>query len=93
MLPNEDKKFHESVDETNSCNFPHPFRMILCGPPNTVNTKTVYNTEPWTMNTKPCIERIIIFHKDPTSKKYQKIYCVDVEELANIDNIDENVKF
>ena len=32
VLPNEDKKFHESVDETNLCNFPHPFRMILCGP-------------------------------------------------------------
>ena len=46
MLPNEDKKFHESVDETTLCKFPHLFRMILCGSPNTVNTKTVYNTEP-----------------------------------------------
>ena len=44
------------------------------------------------MNTKPCFERIIIFHKDPTSKEYQKIDCDDVEELANIDNIDENMK-
>ena len=35
IIPNEDKTFHEKVDETNLCNFPHPFRMILCGPPNT----------------------------------------------------------
>ena len=32
VIPNEDKTFHEKVDETNLCNFPHPFRMILCGP-------------------------------------------------------------
>ena len=28
VLPNEDKKFHESVDETNLCNFPHPFHQL-----------------------------------------------------------------
>ena len=65
VIPNEDKKFHESVDETNLCNFPHPFRMILCGPHNTGKTNTIYNI---LLNTKPCFERIIIFHNDPTSK-------------------------
>ena len=89
VLPNEDKKFHESVDETNLCNFPHPFRMILCGPPNTAKTNTIYNI---LLNTKPCFERIIIFHNDPTSKEYQNIDCDYVEELPIIDDIDENIK-
>ena len=36
VLPNEDNKFHEEVDYTNLAKFPHPFRLILCGPPNMV---------------------------------------------------------
>ena len=36
----------------NLCNFPHPFRMILCGPPNTGKTNTIYNI---LLNNKPCL--------------------------------------
>ena len=34
VIPNDDKHFHEKPDEHNLANMPHPFRMILCGPPN-----------------------------------------------------------
>ena len=89
VIPNEDKTFHEKVDETNLCNFPHPFRMILCGPPNTGKTNTIYNI---LLNKKPCFDRIIVYHNDPTSKEYQNIDCDYVEELPIIDDIDENIK-
>ena len=89
VIPNEDKTFHEKVDESNLCNFPHPFRMILCGPPNTGKTNTIYNIS---LNKKPCFDRIIVYHNDPTSKEYQNIDCDYVEELPIIDDIDENIK-
>ena len=38
VLKNEDKLFHEEPDYEDLCNFPHPFRMILAGPPNVGKT-------------------------------------------------------
>ena len=41
ILPYEDKRFHEKIDETNLANFPHPFGMLLCGPPNVGKINTI----------------------------------------------------
>ena len=60
VIPNEDKRFLGKVDETNLCNFTHPFRMILCGPPKTGNTNTIYNI----LLKTPCVNRVIVYGND-----------------------------
>ena len=43
-LKNADKAFHESWHpKRNLLNFPHPFRAVLLGPPNTGKSATVKN--------------------------------------------------
>ena len=81
VLQNEDKLFHEKVDEKNLCNFPHPFRMILCAPPNMGKTNSVYNI---LLNKKPQFEQIYVYHNDPNTKEYQNIDCEYIEEMPNI---------
>ena len=70
VLENEDKIFHEEPDFDELCNFPHPFRMILSGPPNVGKTNVIYNV---LCKKKPAFERIIIFHNDPSTKEYQNV--------------------
>ena len=77
VSPSEDRTFHEKVDETYLCTFPHPCRLILARPSNLGETKTVYNI---LLNATSCFERIIVYHKDPTSKEYKHIDCDYVEE-------------
>ena len=89
ILPNEDKKFHEKIDETNLANFPHPFRMIMCGCPGVGKTNTIYNV---LINKRPSFDRIIVYHNDPSSKEYQNIDCEYIEELPPIDEIDGDIK-
>ena len=89
VLPNEDKLFHEEPDYKNLCNFPHPFRLILCGPPNTGKTNTIYNI---LFAKNPEFEKIIIFHNDPSTKEYQNVEADYVEELPEIDEIDPEIR-
>jgi len=89
VLPNEDKLFHEEPDYTDLCNFPHPFRLILSGPPNSGKTNVIYNI---LLHKKPPFERVIIFHNDPSTKEYQNIDAEYIEELMDIDEIDPEVR-
>ena len=89
VLPNADKQFHEKVDQTNLANFPHPFRLILCGTPVCGKTNTIYDV---LINKHPVFERIIVYHTDASSKEYQQLDCDHVEELPEIDEIDENIR-
>ena len=88
VIPNEDKLFHEEPDYKNLCNFPHPFRLILCGGPNSGKTNYIYNV---LYNKSPAFERIINFHNDPSSKEYQNIQADYVEELPPIEEIDPEI--
>jgi len=89
ILPNEDKLFHEDPDYDNLCNFPHPFRMILAGPPNVGKTNVIYNI---LLHKNPPFERKIIFHNYPSTKEYNNIDAKYVEELPNIDDIDAEIR-
>ena len=89
VLPNDDKHFHEECDYSDLCNFPHPFRMVLAGPPNVGKTNVIYNI---LLHKNPSFERIIIFHNDPSTVEYQNIDAQYVEELPPIDEMDANVR-
>ena len=89
VIPNEDKHFHEVPDMINLCNFPHPFRLVLVGPPNVGKSNTVFNI---LISKKPAFERIIILHNDPSTQEYQAVDAEYVEELPSIDKIDPEVK-
>ena len=89
VLQNEDKIFHEECDYNDLCNFPHPFRMVLAGPPNVGKTNVIYNV---LLHKQPPFERIIIFHNDPSTQEYQSIDAEYVEELLPIEEVDGNVK-
>ena len=85
VLPNDDKHFHEEPDYKDLGNFPHPFRLILAGPPNVGKTNVIYNI---LLHKNPPFERIIIFHNDPSTQEYQNIDAEYVEELPPIEEMD-----
>ena len=89
VLPNDDKHFHDDCDYTDLCNFPHPFRMVLAGPPNAGKTNVIYNI---LLHKKPPFERIIIFHNDPSTQEYQNVDAEYFEELPPINDMDTNVR-
>ena len=89
VLPNDDKHFHEEPDYNDLGNFPHPFRLVLAGPPNVGKTNVIYNI---LLHKSPPFERIIIYHNDPSTIEYQNIDAEYVEELLPIDDIDSEVR-
>ena len=89
VLPNDDKHFHEECDYEDLGNFPHPFRLVLSGPPNVGKTNVIYNIM---LHKKPPFERIITFHNVPSSLEYQNIDADYVEELPPIDEMNANVR-
>ena len=89
VLQNEDNIFHEEIDTTNLCNFPHPFRLICRGQPNCGKTNVIYNI---LYHKKPPFERILIFHNDNYSCEYQNVDAECIDELPDIDEIDSEIK-
>ena len=89
ILPNEDKLFHEEPDYNNLCNFSHPFRCCVVGPPNCGKSNTIYNI---LLNQEPSFERIFLLHNDESTKEYQSIDCEYIQELPPIEEIDPEVK-
>lgn len=76
-LPNQDKKWHESWYTTrNLLNFPHPWRAVLCGPPNSGKTTVIKNL---VLRAYPEFEEIKVIHCDGNfTKEYEDL---DVEML------------
>ena len=79
-LPNQDKKWHESWFQTrNLLNFPHPFRAVLCGPPNRGKSTTIKNI---LMRVHPPFQEVKVIHPDPQgSQEYDDL---DAEVMAEI---------
>ena len=79
-IPNPDKTWHESWEEhTGLLNFPHPFRAVLLGPPNTGKTTTCKNI---LLRQDPPFERVVVVHCDPEfTHEYDDI---DAEMLSDI---------
>lgn len=80
ILDNPDKLFHEDWTKgRNMLNFPHPFRMVIFGPPNMGKTNTIKNI---LLRAKPDFKEVFVIHADP---EYTQEYDdIDVELLAEI---------
>lgn len=72
FLPNKDKKFHEKWKEgRDMLNFPHPFRAVALGKPNSGKTNVVKNI---LIRAKPEFEEIFLIHCDGEySKEYDDV--------------------
>ena len=61
-IPNPDKYFHENWYEgRNMLNFPHPYRAVLLGRPNTGKSTVAKNL---LLRAKPAFEEVIVIHCD-----------------------------
>lgn len=80
VFPNEDKLWHEKWNKNrNIMNIPHPFRCVICGPPNCGKTSMILNL---LMSNRPYFEKVIVIHCDP---EYTKEYNdIDAEMMNEI---------
>jgi hypothetical protein len=61
-IPNADKQFHEKwTKDRNILNFPHPYRAVFVGPPNTGKSTSIKNI---IIRADPPFERIVVIHVD-----------------------------
>lgn len=69
---NADKDFHESwTPGRNPLDFPHPYRVLITGPPNLGKTTTALNI---LIRANPPFDKVIVVHADPeNSREYQSI--------------------
>ena len=72
VFKNPDKTFHEKwKDGRNEMNFPHPWRAVLLGPPNSGKTLIVKNL---ILRAKPQFEEVFVIHCDSEyTKEYEDI--------------------
>lgn len=77
---NKDKNFHEVwYAGRDLCNPPHPFRMILAGPPNSGKSTCIKNI---ILHANPPFQQIVIVSIDPSySKEYEDIEHVALSEI------------
>ena len=83
-LKNPDKLFHERwYKNRNLLNIPHPFRAIICGPPNSGKTLIIKNI---LLRARPEYKRLYLLHCDGNyTKEYDDIDIEVLEELPSPD--------
>jgi hypothetical protein len=81
-FPNPDKDFHETwYHGRDLCNPPHPFRIILAGPPNSGKSTCIKNM---IIRADPSFEQIVIISIDPSySKEYDDIEHVALDKIPD----------
>lgn len=79
-LKNPDKKFHEKWhNKRNLLNIPHPFRAIICGPPNSGKTLIIKNI---LLRAKPDFKEVFVIHCDGDfTKEYDDIDATILEDI------------
>lgn len=79
---NKDKSFHERWSEGRDlCNFPHPFRAILAGPPNCGKSTCIKNI---LVRAVPAFEQVVIISPDPEfSREYDDVKHVKLTECPD----------
>ncbi len=80
IYENADKDFHEEWGKGRKpMNIPHPFRCVLCGPPNCGKTSMIMNL---LEKNRPMFEEVIVIHCDPEyTKEYDGIGAVMTNEI------------
>lgn len=90
-LPNADKAFHEKwTPRRNALNFPHPFRAVCLGPPNSGKSTVVKNI---LIRAKPEFQEVFVIHCDPEyTKEYDDVDAVMLSEIPAPDEWEGKVK-
>ena len=79
-IKNADKGFHEKWnDKRNMLNIPHPFRAVLCGPPNVGKTTVVKNI---LLRQNPPFKEVVVIHCDGG-------YTQEYDDLENVEVLNE----
>lgn len=84
VFDNADKQFHEIWDKGRDImNIPHPFRCVLCGPPNCGKTSMILNL---LIANRPYFEEIIVIHCDPEyTQEYDDVNAIMTNEIPSPD--------
>jgi DNA polymerase III delta prime subunit len=86
LLPfeNAEKEYHESwTKDRDLCNIPHPFRLILAGPPNSGKSTCIKNI---LVRADPPFEQVVIISPDPEfSREYEDVKHVKLAECPSAD--------
>lgn len=88
---NPDKKWHEKWQVGRGMmNIPHPFRCVLCGPPNCGKTSTVLNL---IAAQSPEFKLVVVIHCDPEhTKEYDGLPVVMCASIPSPDQWDDSEK-
>lgn len=80
IMSNPDKFFHEAwTKKRNLVNIPHPFRMVLFGPPNVGKSTVCLNI---LLRADPPFEEVFLVHCDGDyTKEYDNIDCEFLDEI------------
>lgn len=91
VFDNADKKWHEKwEDNRDIMNIPHPFRCVLCGPPNCGKTSMIFNL---LVANKPYFKEIIVIHCDPEyTKEYDNVNAIMTDEIPSPDQFEGKKK-
>ena len=90
IFENKDKKFHESWTPNRSlANFPHPYRVLLVGPPNVGKSNLIKNL---ILHAKPPFEQAFLLYPGGKGKsegeiKHKTDEYNDVEGIQGLDTI------
>ena len=91
VFDNADKKWHEKWENGRDImNIPHPFRCVLCGPPNCGKTSMIFNL---LVANKPYFKEVIVIHCDPEyTKEYDNVNAIMTNEIPSPDQFEGKKK-
>lgn len=82
VFDNADKEWHEKWEKgRNMLDIPHPFRAVLCGPPNCGKTSMIMNL---LLKNRPYFEEVIVIHCDPEyTKEYDDVEAIMTDSIPS----------
>lgn len=91
VIPNKDKLFHEKWSKKrNRLNFPHPWRAVFLGPPNSGKTLAIMHL---VLRAKPQFEEVFCVHCDANyTKEYDDMGATMLEEIPDPQEWEGEVK-
>ncbi len=90
-IPNNDKDWHEKwYPSRDMLNFPHPYRCVLAGPPNSGKSTVIKNL---LVHADPPFEEVIVVHCDPEyTKEYDDMEVTLIGEVPSPEEFEGELK-
>lgn len=93
-MENKDKKFHEKWGVTRDLmDIPHPFRLIIGGPPNSGKSTIILNIILRVADSKRPFEEVLLIHCDAdNTEEYEDLDCEYLDEIPAPSDFEGKVK-